>query len=75
MSTREIAHKVIDHLSIGQLEAFLKLFAEPKVYIKEVEPDEWDLKMLKECENDDDEPVLLDDVVREQGFDPDELRS
>lgn len=75
MGTREMAHAVIDRLSGAQLEAFLRLFAEPAVYIEEVEPDEWDMKMLTESDNDKDESIPLDDFVREMGFDPDELRA
>lgn len=75
MSTREMAHAVIDSLSKAQLEAFLRLFAEPTMYIEEVEPDEWDIKMLRESETDNDESVPLDDFVREMGFDPNELRA
>ena len=75
MGTREMAHAVIDKLSGAQLEAFLRLFAEPAVYIEEIEPDEWDMKMLRESETDSGESVPLDDFVREMGFDPDELRA
>ncbi|MCM1329773.1 MAG: hypothetical protein NC253_10080 [Ruminococcus sp.] len=75
MSTRELAYSLIDRLPERQLEAvveILKGLSVPK--IPEVEPDEWDLEMIKRAEEDNDgETISIEDLAKELGIDYDSL--
>lgn len=72
MSTRELAYSILDTLTEEQLQAFVTLFGNAR--IPEIEPDEWDKKMIADSKDDNDESMSLDDFVKEMGFEPNDLR-
>lgn len=71
MSTKELAYSLMDSLTERQLEAIveiLKGLSLPK--IPEVEPDEWDLEMIKRAEEENDgEVITIEDFAKELGID------
>ena len=74
MSTKEKAFYIFNQLTEKQLEAFVTLFGSTFHQIPEEEPDEWDKAMIKDSKEDNEEAMLLDDFVKELGFNPDDLR-
>lgn len=74
MSTRELAYSIIDALTEEQLQAFVTLFGKSVNHIPEVEPDEWDKEMITDSKDNNEESMLLDEFVKELGFNPDDLR-
>ncbi|MDE5770755.1 MAG: hypothetical protein K2I06_03845 [Ruminococcus sp.] len=74
MSTRELAYNIVNKLTDEQLQAFVTLFGNLVNYIPEVEPDEWDKKMIADSKDDNDEAMSLDDFAKELGFNPNELQ-
>lgn len=74
MSTRELAYSILDSLTEEQLQAFVTLFGNSLNHIPEVEPDEWDKKMITDSKDDNEESIPLDDFAKELGFDPNDLR-
>lgn len=75
MSTREMVYSLIDRLNDVQLEAImgvLNQFSIPEY--NEVEPDEWDLEMIKRAEEENDgETTSIEDFAKELGIDYDSL--
>ncbi len=70
MSTRERAYSLIDRLSEAQLDAvmgILNLFVAPQY--EEVEPDEFELKMIADSEADDSEGEPIEDFAKRLGID------
>lgn len=43
-------------------------------HIPEIEPDEWDKKLIADSKENNDETMSLDDFVEELGFNPAELQ-
>lgn len=74
MSTKEKAFYIFNQLTEEQLEAFVTLFGNHFHNIPEEEPDEWDKAMIKNSKNDNEESMLLDEFVKELGFNPNDLR-
>lgn len=70
MSTKERAYSLIDRLSENQLDAvveFLTAFCEPQY--EEVEPDEFELKMIADSKADDSEGEPIEDFAKRLGID------
>ena len=74
MSTRELAYNIVNKLTDEQLQAFVTLFGNLVNHIPEVEPDEWDKRMIADSKDDNDEVMSLDDFAEELGFNPNELQ-
>ncbi len=76
MSNRELAHKLIDNIPTSQLKYVIGILQNIKILnIPEVEPDELDLQMIHESQNDVSESIDFNDFVTEMGFDPNELQN
>lgn len=72
MSTREIAYSLIDRLDEKQLDAIIVILSgmSGAKNIEEIEPDEWDKKMIKRAETDNDgETVSIEDLAAKLGID------
>lgn len=74
MSTRELAYSILDSLTEEQLQAFVTLFGNSVNRIPEIEPDEWDKKMIANSKDDNEESMPLDEFTKELGFNLDDLR-
>lgn len=76
MSTTERLHTIIDEMPIDQQEAWLIILeaSRGKQIIEEIEPDEWDLKMINQAkEENDGESISLESFAKELGIDHDSL--
>ena len=76
MSTAERLHTIIDEMPIDQQEAWLIILeaSRKKQIIEEIEPDEWDLEMIKQAEEENDgEEISLESFAKELGIDHDSL--
>lgn len=76
MSTRELAYSLIDRLDEQQLNALIVILQgiSGADTIEEVEPDEWDLEMIKRAETENDgETTSIEDLTKELGIDYDSL--
>lgn len=71
MSTREMAHSILDSLTEEKLEAFVTLFGSG--FIPEEEPDEWDREMIERGSCDKSESIPLEQAAAEMGFDLNDL--
>lgn len=70
MSTRERVHLMVDTMTEEQLSALLILFGSFSAVSTEVDPDEWDMEMIKRAESENDGSVTsIDDLAgyRQQG--------
>ena len=65
MSTQERAFYIFNQLTEKQLEAFITLFSGSVMPVPEIEPDEWDMKMIEDSMTDNEESVPLDSFVKE----------
>ncbi|MCM1184981.1 MAG: hypothetical protein NC251_10945 [Lachnoclostridium sp.] len=70
MSKREQIKQVIDRLPDYKIEYIAKLILGiEKTDIEEVEPDEWDLKMIADAEkNNDGSAVSFEDILKKEGL-------
>lgn len=70
MSEREQLKQLIDRIPEHELEYIAKLiFSIEKTGIEEVEPDEWDLRMIAEAEaNNDGSTVTLEELLAREGL-------
>ncbi|MCM1326948.1 MAG: hypothetical protein NC094_08985 [Bacteroidales bacterium] len=70
MSEREQLKQVIDRLPDYKIEYIAKLILGiEKADIEEVEPDEWDLKMIADAEkNNDGSAVSFEDILKKEGL-------
>lgn len=70
MSEREQLKQIIDRLSDDKLAYIASLiFSIERTDIEEVEPDEWDLRMIAEAEtNNDGSVVSLDELLAREGL-------
>ena len=76
MSTTERLHTIIDEMPMDQQEAWLIILeaSRRKQVIEETEPDEWDLEMIKQAEEENDgEAISLESFAKELGIDHDSL--
>ena len=76
MSTSEKLHMIIDEMPADQQEAWLIILeaSRRKQIIEEIEPDEWDLKMIKQAEEENNgEEISLESFAEELGIDYDSL--
>lgn len=76
MSTTERLHTIIDEMPMDQQEAWLIILeaSRRKQFIEEIEPDEWDLKMIKQAEEENDgETISLESFAKELGIDHDSI--
>lgn len=75
MSTREQVHYIVDCLSEEQLQGLIMLlrgYSAPD--IEEIEPDEWDIEMIKRAEAENNgETISIEDFSKELGIDYDSL--
>lgn len=70
MSTRERVHLMVDTMTEEQLSALLILFGSFSAVSTEVDPDEWDMEMIKRAESENDGSVTsIDDLAKELGID------
>lgn len=77
MSTKELAYSLIDRLDEQQLNALIVILQgiSGADTIEEVEPDEWDLEMIKRAETENDgETTSIEDLTKELGIDYDSLQ-
>lgn len=73
---RQKAHDLIERLPDDQIAYIISIIEGIKgMSIPNDIPDELDLYLIKESENDRDETETLDDFVKELGFDVDELQN
>ncbi|MCM1536070.1 MAG: hypothetical protein NC126_09155 [Clostridium sp.] len=70
MSEREQLKQVIDRLPDYKIEYIAKLILGiEKADIEEVEPDEWDLKMIADAKkNNDGSAVSFEDILKKEGL-------
>lgn len=70
MSEREQLKQVIDRLPDYKIEYVAKLISGiEKTNIEEVEPDEWDLKMIADAEkNNDGSTISLEKILEKEGL-------
>lgn len=70
MSAREQLKQVIDRLPDYKIEYIANLiFGIEKTDIEEVEPDEWDLKMIEDAEkNNDGSAVSFEELLEKEGL-------
>ena len=76
MSTKELAYSLIDRLDEQQLNALIVILQgiSGAGTIEEVEPDEWDLEMIKRAEAENDgKTTSIEDFAKKQGIDYDSL--
>lgn len=76
MSTTERLHTLIDEMPMDQQEAWLIILeaSRRKPIIEEIEPDEWDLEMIKQAkEENDGEIISLESFAKELGIDYDSI--
>lgn len=70
MSNREYAHQLLDKIpesKIIYIVGILEGAAIPE--IEEVEPDEWDLKMIEEAKKENDgKTITLDELLKKEGL-------
>lgn len=70
MSTREQVHYIVDCLSEEQLRGLLMIFGDYSAPdIKEAEPDDWDMEMIKRAEADKSEGEPIEDFAKRLGID------
>lgn len=77
MSTKELAYSLIDRLDEQQLNALIVILQgiSGAGTVEEVEPDEWDLEMIKRAETENDgETTSIEDLTKELGIDYDSLQ-
>lgn len=70
MSTKEMVYSLIDRLNEAQLEAIMSIlnqFSIPKY--NEVEPDEFELKMIADSKADDSKGEPIEDFAKRLGID------
>ena len=68
-------HILIDNLTDEQVEHIYNIMRSIKILsIPTVEPDEFDLSLIKEAEDDNKEYTDINNFVRELGLDPNELQ-
>ncbi len=69
-------HILIDNLTDEQVEHIYNIMRSIKILsIPTVEPDEFDLSLIKEAEDDNKEYTDINNFVRELGLDPNELQN
>lgn len=70
MSDRERLKQLIDQLPDYKLAYVANLILDiEKTDIEEIEPDEWDLKMIAEAKaNNDDSVISLDELLKKEGL-------
>lgn len=75
MSTREQVHYIVDCLSEEQLRGLLMIFGDYSAPdIKEAEPDDWDMEMIKRAEAENNgETISIEELSKELGIDYDSL--
>ena len=77
MSTTERLHTIIDEMPMDQQEAWLIILEagrRKQQFIEEIEPDELDLKMIKQAEEENDgETISLEGLEKELGIDHDSI--
>lgn len=75
MSERERIKQVIDRLPDYKLEYVANLiFGIEKTSFEEIEPDEWDLKMIENAQkNNDGTVVSFDELLKKEGVTYDDL--
>lgn len=67
MSNREMAIQLIEEMSDDKLVVIIDMLK--NMLIEEVEPDEWDLKMIAEAERENDgTTITLEDLAEELGI-------
>ena len=67
MSTKELAYNLIDKLTESQLQGLVMLLqGYVSSDVEEIEPDEWDLEMIKQAEEENDgETISLESFAKE----------
>ena len=75
MSTKELVYNLIDKLTESQLQGLVMLLqGYVSSDIEEIEPDEWDLKMIKQAEEENDgETISLESFAKELGINHDDI--
>ena len=75
MSTKELAYNLIDKLTESQLQGLVMLLqGYVSSDVEEIEPDEWDLEMIKQAEEENDgETISLESFAKELGIDDDDI--
>ena len=70
MSNREYAHQLLDKIPESKMIYIVGILEGATIpEIEEVEPDEWDLKMIEEAEMENDgETVTLDELLKKEGL-------
>ncbi len=72
MSTKELAYSLIDKLDEKQLDAIVVILSGMSGVnlVEEVEPDEWDMEMIKRAEAENDgETIPIEELTRNLGLD------
>jgi hypothetical protein len=69
MSTKEIVYNIIDKLSEEQLEGLIMLLQGYTANDEAVEPDEYELEMIKNSMADDSEPEPIENFAKRLGID------
>ncbi len=71
MSTKELVYKYIDRLNESQLNAIIAVLKQFDIPMcAEVEPDEWDIEMIRRAEAvNDGETVSIEELAKDLGVD------
>ncbi len=71
MSTKELVYRYIDRLNESQLNAIIAVLRQFDIPMhEEIEPDEWDMEMIKRAEAENDgETVSIEELTRNLGID------
>lgn len=70
MSTKELAYSLIDRLDEKQLDALVVILSGMSGVksVEEIEPDEYELKMIADSEADDSEAEPIEDFAKRLGI-------
>lgn len=70
MSTKEMVYSLIDRLNATQLDVIMGVLTQFSIpQYEEVEPDEFELKMIADSEADDSEGEPIEDFAKRLGID------
>ncbi len=75
LNIKKKAHKLIDSLPEEEIAYVIKMIERIKgINISDENPDDFDMFLIKESNEDSDETIALDKFIEELGFKPDELQ-
>ncbi len=71
MSTKELVYRYIDRLNESQLNAIIAVLKQFNIPMyEEIEPDEWDMEMIRRAETENDgETVSIEELAKDLGVD------